>query len=234
MPYFYGFDYYYIVLVLPCIFFAMWAQFKVNSTFKKYSAVRSRRGLTGSQAAEAVLRAAGVYNVRVERVACQLTDHYDPRTNVIRLSDSVYSSTSVASIGVAAHEAGHAVQYARNYAPIKLRAAIIPITNIGSTLAMPLILIGLVFSFGGLITLGIIFFAFATLFQLITLPVELDASRRALVAIENGGLLYEDEHKMAKKTLWAAAMTYVAALAVSLAQLLRLILLFGGRGNRDD
>ena len=234
MPYLYGFDYYYIVLVLPFIFFAMWAQFKVNSTFKKYSAVRSRRNLTGAQAAESVLRAAGVYNVRVERVSGHLTDHYDPRTNVIRLSDSVYGSTSVASIGVAAHEAGHAVQYARNYAPIKLRAAIIPITNIGSSLAMPLILIGLVFSFGGLVMLGIIFFAFATLFQLITLPVELDASRRALAAIENGGLLYEDEYKMAKKTLWAAAMTYVAALAVSLAQLLRLILLFGGRGNRDD
>lgn len=234
MPYFYGIDYYYIVLVVPCVIFAMWAQYKVNSTFKKYSAVNSRRNMTGAQAAEAVLRSAGVYNVRVERVSGHLTDHYDPRSNVIRLSDSVYSSTSVASIGVAAHEAGHAVQYARNYAPIKLRAAIIPITNIGSMLAMPLILIGLVLSFSSLITLGIVFFGFATLFQLITLPVELDASRRALVAIENGGLLYDDEYKMAKKTLWAAAMTYVAALAVSLAQLLRLVILFGGRGNRDD
>lgn len=234
MPYFYGIDYYYIVLVVPCIIFAMWAQYKVNSTFKKYSAVNSRRNMTGAQAAEAVLRAANVYNVRIERVSGHLTDHYDPRSNVIRLSDSVYSSTSVASIGVAAHEAGHAVQYARNYAPIKLRAAIIPITNIGSMLAMPLILIGLVLSFSSLITLGIVFFGFATLFQLITLPVELDASRRALVAIEHGGLLYDDEYRMAKKTLWAAAMTYVAALAVSLAQLLRLVILFGGRGNRDD
>lgn len=233
MPYYYGFDYYYIVLVLPCIVFAMWAQFRVKSTFEKYSRVYSRRQMTGAQAAAAVLRAGGVNGVRIERVAGHLTDHFDPRDNVIRLSQSVYDSTSVASIGVAAHEAGHAVQYAVGYAPMKLRAAIIPLTNLGSTLALPLILIGFIFNYGSLITVGIAFFALSTLFQLVTLPVELNASNRALAAIEQGGLLYDDEYPMAKKTLWAAAMTYVAALAVSLAQLLRLILLFGGRRSDD-
>lgn len=234
MPYYYGFDYYYLVLVLPCVFFAMWAQFKVKSTFDRYSRVYSRRNMTGAQAAAAVLRASGITNVRIERVSGHLSDHFDPRDNVIRLSDSVYSSTSVASIGVAAHEAGHAVQYAVGYAPMKLRAAIIPATNIGSMLSMPLILLGLVFNFGAIITIGIAFFGLSTVFQLVTLPVELNASNRALAAIEQGGLLYDDEYPMAKKTLWAAAMTYVAALAVSLAQLLRLILIFGGRGRDDD
>ena len=234
MPYYYGFDYYYLVLVLPCVFFAMWAQFKVKSTFDRYSRVYSRRNMTGAQAAAAGLRAGGITNVRIERVSGHLSDHFDPRDNVIRLSDSVYSSTSVASIGVAAHEAGHAVQYAVGYAPMKLRAAIIPATNIGSMLSMPLILLGLVFNFGAIITIGIAFFGLSTVFQLVTLPVELNASNRALAAIEQGGLLYDDEYPMAKKTLWAAAMTYVAALAVSLAQLLRLILIFGGRGRDDD
>lgn len=234
MPYYYGFDYYYLVLVLPCVFFAVWAQFKVKSTFDRYSRVYSRRNMTGAQAAAAVLRASGVTNVRIERVSGHLSDHFDPRDNVIRLSDSVYNSTSVASIGVAAHEAGHAVQYAVGYAPMKLRAAIIPATNIGSMLSMPLILLGLVFNFGAIITIGIAFFGLSTVFQLVTLPVELNASNRALAAIEQGGLLYDDEYPMAKKTLWAAAMTYVAALAVSLAQLLRLILIFGGRGRDDD
>lgn len=234
MPYYYGFDYYYLVLVLPCVLLAFWAQARVNSTFQKYARVYSRRNLTGAEAAAAVLRAGGVTNVRIERVSGHLTDHFDPRSNVIRLSDSVYGSTSVASIGVAAHEAGHAVQYAVGYVPMKVRAAIIPATNLGSTLSMPLILIGLIFNFGVLITVGIAFFGLSTLFQLVTLPVELDASHRALEAIRAGGLLYDDEYPMAKKTLWAAAMTYVAALAVSLAQLLRLILIFGGRGRRDD
>lgn len=233
MPYYYGIDYYYIVLVLPCVFLAMWAQFKVKSTFDKYSRVYSRRNMTGAQAAAAVLRAGGVTGVRIERVSGHLTDHFDPRDNVIRLSDSVYSSTSVASIGVAAHEAGHAVQYAVGYAPMKLRAAIIPATNLGSMLSMPLILAGLVLNFSTLITVGIAFFGLSTVFQLATLPVELNASGRALEAIRQGGLLYDDEYPMAKKTLWAAAMTYVAALAVSLAQLLRLILIFGGRRNDD-
>ena len=234
MPYYYGFDYYYLVLVLPCVLLAFWAQARVNSTFQKYSRVYSRRNMTGAQAAAAVLRSGGVNNVRIERVSGHLTDHFDPRDNVIRLSDSVYSSTSVASIGVAAHEAGHAVQYAAGYVPMKLRAVIIPATNLGSMLSMPLILMGFLFNFGVLITVGIAFFGLSTLFQLVTLPVELNASNRALEAIREGGLLYDDEYPMAKKNLWAAAMTYVAALAVSLAQLLRLILIFGNRGRRND
>lgn len=235
MPYygFYGFDMYYLVLVLPCIILAMWAQSRVNSTFNRYSQVRNRRGITGAQAAEAVLRHNGVTGVRVEWVAGKLTDHYDPRTNTIRLSNAVYSSDSVASVGVAAHEAGHAVQYAMGYAPIKLRAAIIPVTQIGSQAALPLILLGLVLSHGILIDIGIWAFALSTVFQLVTLPVELNASNRALAAIEESGLLTADEYPMAKKTLSAAAMTYVAALAVSLAQLLRLVLLFGGRRRND-
>ena len=235
MPYYgyYGIDMTYIVLVLPCVLFALWAQNRVNGTFSRYSKVHNLRGLTGAQAAEAVLRANGVTNVGIEYVSGKLTDHYDPRTNVIRLSSSVYSSTSVASVGVAAHEAGHAVQYAVGYSPIKLRAAIIPLTQVGATAAFPLILLGLVLNFGALIYVGIAAFALSTVFQLVTLPVELDASRRALQTIQQNGLLTADEYPMAKKTLNAAAMTYVAALAVSLAQLLRLLVIFGGR-NRND
>ena len=230
---YYGIDMYYIVLVVPCIILAFWAQASVKSTFSRYERVLSRRGLTGAQAAEAVLRQNGVTGVRVEWVAGKLTDHFDPRTNTIRLSNAVYSSTSVASIGVAAHEAGHAVQYAVGYIPIRLRAAIIPATQLGSMAAFPLILLGLFMNSGWLIDVGILAFALSTVFQLVTLPVEINASRRALAAIEQGGLLAPDEYPMAKKTLTAAAMTYVAALAVSLAQLLRLLLIFGGRG-RDD
>lgn len=235
MPYmgYYGIDMYYIVLVLPCVLFAFWAQAKVNGTFDRYSRVMNRRGLTGAQAAETVLRANGVTGVRIEYVTGKLTDHFDPSSNTIRLSASVYQSTSVASVGVAAHEAGHAVQYAVGYSPIRLRSAIVPLTQVGATAAMPLILMGLVLNFGVLIKVGIIAFALSTVFQLVTLPVELDASHRALEAIGSARLLDEDEYGMAKKTLSAAAMTYVAALAVSLAQLLRLLLIFGGR-NRDD
>ncbi|MBQ9844365.1 MAG: zinc metallopeptidase [Oscillospiraceae bacterium] len=231
------FDWTYIVLVMPCVLFSLWASSSVNSTFKKYSSQMSRRGITGAQAAERVLRSNGVSGVRIERVNGNLTDHYDPRTNVIRLSDSVYGNTSTAAIGVACHEAGHAVQYAQSYAPIKFRAAIIPITNIGSKLAMPLILIGLLFAvFENLsytfVYLGIVCFGLSLVFQLVTLPVEFNASRRALAAIETGELLTEEEQKGARKTLRAAAMTYVAATAVALAQLLRLILIFGRR-RRD-
>lgn len=235
MPYYgyYGIDIYYIVLVIPCVIFAFWAQSRVNGTFNRYSKVMNRRGLTGAQAAEAVLRQNGVTGVRVEWVAGRLSDHFDPRTNTIRLSNDVYSSTSVASIGVAAHEAGHAVQYAVGYFPIRLRAAIIPVTRFGSMAALPLIILGLFMNSGIMIDIGIWAFALSTVFQLITLPVEVNASNRALAAIEEGGLLTEDEYPMARKTLSAAAMTYVAALAVSLAQLLRLLLMFGGR-NRDD
>ena len=238
MPYYYGIDWTYIVLVLPCILFSMWASSSVNSTFKRYSTHHSMRHITGAQAAQRVLSWNGVNGVRIERISGNLTDHFDPRTNVIRLSDSVYDSTSVAAIGVACHEAGHAVQYARHYAPIKLRAAIIPITNIGSKLAMPLILLGLVLNFSaglsnGLVYLGIACFALSLVFQLVTLPVEFNASRRAIRAIADSNILTEEEQRGARKTLTAAAMTYVAATAVALSQLIRLLVLFGGR-RRDD
>lgn len=231
------FDWTYVVLVLPCILFSLIASSSVNSTFKKYSQQFSRRGITGAQAAERVLRANGVTGVQITRVGGNLTDHFDPKSNVIRLSDSVYGSTSTAAIGVACHEAGHAVQYAQSYAPIKLRAAIIPVTNLGSKLAMPLILVGLLLSAFetvsyGFVYLGIACFVLSLVFQLITLPVEFNASRRAIRAIEDGELLTAEEQRGARKTLTAAAMTYVAATAVALGQLLRLLVLFGRR--RDD
>jgi Zn-dependent membrane protease YugP len=239
MPFFYGFDWTYLVLVLPCVILSLWASSNVNSTFQKYSQQYSIRRLTGAQAAQRVLSHNGVTGVRIERVSGNLTDHFDPKTNVIRLSDSVYDSTSTAAIGVACHEAGHAVQYAQHYGPIKLRAAIIPITNIGSKLAMPLILIGLLlaafenlsFSF---VYIGIACFGLSLVFQLVTLPVEFNASRRAMQAIESADLLTEEEQRGARKTLKAAALTYVAATATALAQLLRLILLFGGNRRRRD
>ena len=243
MPYYYGygygFDWTYLYLVLPCLILSMWASHNVNSTFKKYSSQYSIRRLTGAQAAQRVLSANGVSGVRIERVSGNLTDHFDPKTNVIRLSDSVYSSTSTAAIGVACHEAGHAVQYAVDYAPIKLRAAIIPITNFGSRLAMPLILAGILLTSLGsfsdtLVYLGIAAFGLSFVFQLITLPVEFNASRRALQAIEEANLLTEEEQRGARKTLTAAALTYVAATAVALAQLLRLIAIFGGSRRRRD
>ncbi len=225
-------DSYYIILVLPAIIFAMIAQAKVNTTFNKYSSVRTRRGITGADAARAVLEANGVGGVRIERVSGNLTDHYDPRTNVIRLSDSVYDADTVAAVGVAAHEAGHAVQYAQQYVPIKLRAAIIPVTQIGSSLAMPMIFIGMFINAFSLIKLGLIFFFMSVLFQLLTLPVEINASNRAINAIAATQILGEDELPGAQKTLTAAALTYVAALMVALAQFLRLFLIFGG-GRRD-
>lgn len=234
--YFYGFDTTYLTLVLPCLILAMFASARVKSTFHKYSQQISGRRITGAEAAQRVLNANGVRNVRVERISGELTDHYDPKANVIRLSENVYDNPSTAAIGVACHEAGHAVQYAQNYAPIKLRAAIIPLTNFGSRLAMPLILLGIVLNFLGefsyaFIYLGIACFSLSLVFQLITLPVEFNASRRALIAIEQNEILTQAELKGAKKTLSAAAMTYVAATAVALAQLLRLISLFGRRRN---
>lgn len=230
---YYGIDMYYIILVLPAIVFALWAQAKVSGTFRKYSQVRPRNGMTGAQAAEAVLRANGVTGVRVEHIGGNLTDHFDPREGVIRLSDAVYNASTVAAIGVAAHEAGHAAQYANSYAPIKVRNAIIPVSRVGSTLSWPLLLIGLVLNSQPLVTIGILFFLAAVIFQLVTLPVEFNASTRAIAALADGGYLTEDELPGARKTLSAAAMTYVAALAVSLAQLLRLVLLFGGGRRRD-
>lgn len=239
MPYYYyygyGFDWTYLVLVLPCLILSLWASSNVNSTFRKYSKQYSLRRLTGAEAAQRVLSANGVRGVRIEHISGNLTDHFDPKSNVIRLSDQVYSNTSTAAIGVACHEAGHAVQYAEGYAPIKLRAAIIPVTNIGSRMALPLILLGVLFSsFGNtLIYLGIGCFALSLVFQLVTLPVEFNASRRALQAIASGNLLTEEEQQGARKTLTAAALTYVAATAVSLAQLVRLLALFGGRRRND-
>lgn len=232
------FDWTYLVLVLPCVILSLWASSNVNSTFQRYSKELSRRHITGAEAAQRVLRENGVFNVSVERVRGNLTDHFDPKANVIRLSDSVHDSTSVAAIGVACHEAGHAVQYAANYAPIKLRAAIIPITNFGSRLAMPLILLGVLLSAVAeynytLVYVGIGCFALSLVFQLITLPVEFNASHRAMEAISAGDILTDEEKRGARKTLTAAALTYVAATAVSLAQLLRLILLFGGRRRRN-
>ena len=239
MPYyFYGFDWTYLYIVLPCLILSMIASSRVNNTFKRYSKQMSSQHITGSDAAMRVLRANGVTEVRIERVSGKLTDHYDPKANVIRLSDAVYDNASTAAIGVACHEAGHAVQYAREYFPVKIRAAIIPATNIGSKLAMPLILLGILFASLGnysytLVYLGIAMFALSLVFQLVTLPVEFNASRRAMEAIRNMQILTEDEQRGARKTLTAAAMTYVAAVAVSAAQLLRLVLLFGGRRRND-
>lgn len=229
--YYYGIDWYYIVLVLPAFIIAAIAQVKVKTTFSKYSKYGTLRGITANEAAQRILQCGGALGVRIERVSGELTDHYDPKSNVIRLSDSVYSSTSIASIGVAAHEAGHALQYASNYGPIKLRSAIIPITNLGSSLSFPLLLVGLIFNFSFLIYAGIIAFSLAVLFQLITLPVEFNASARAIKMLRENNILDSNEIKGAKSVLTAAAMTYVGALLVSLMQLLRLILIFGRRND---
>ena len=228
------YDYYYLILVVPALIFAMIASARVNGTFKKYSTKRTLRGVTGAECARMILDKNGLYNVRIERVAGNLSDHYDPRTNVIRLSDSVYSSQSVSAVGVAAHEAGHAVQYAENYAPIKFRAAIIPVTNIGSTLALPLILIGLLFpsGFSSLAYIGVMLFSLTAVFQLVTLPVEFNASRRAIDAMRQSGRFEDAEITASRRVLSAAAMTYVAALIVSLAQLLRLVLIVGNSSRR--
>lgn len=230
--YFYGFDIYYLTLILPAFIISLVAQVKVKSTFSKYSEMTNSAGLTGAQAAQRLLSAHGVYDVKIERVSGSLSDHFDPRTNVIRLSDTVYDATSVAAVGVASHEAGHAVQYAQGYAPIKLRNAIIPVVNFSSKFSWIAIMLGILFSFSYLILAGIILFSFATLFQIITLPVEFNASKRAMETIRGEYLLREDEEvKGARKVLTAAAMTYVAAVVMSIAQLLRLLAIFGRRRN---
>ena len=231
MPYLY-IDPWYIILVVPAMLLAFWAQINVNTTFSRYSKVLAPSGMTGAESARRVLEANGVTGVRIERISGNLTDHFDPKTNTIRLSESVYDATTVSAVGVAAHEAGHAVQYAIGYAPMQLRAAIIPATNIGSQLSMPLVLLGLIFSSAMLVDIGIIAFSMSTLFQLITLPVEFNASRRAVATLESS-CVSDTEVKGAKAVLRAAALTYVAALAVSLASLLRIILLFGNRNRRD-
>lgn len=221
MLFYYGLDYLYLVLVLPAIVFMLIAQIGVKSTFSKYS--KHFCNISGAEAARRVLEANGVLDVKIERVSGNLTDHFDPRTNVIRLSDAVYDDCTVSAVGVAAHEAGHAVQYAQSYGPIKFRTAIYPVCNLGSRLAMPLVLFGLLFNFYFLIDVGIIFFVIALLFQLITLPVEFNASKRAINSIRDFGILQPDEVSGARKVLTAAAMTYIAAFLVSLAQLLRLL-----------
>ncbi len=230
---FYGFDIYYFIFIVPALLLSLWAQYKVNSTYSKYSRVGSARQLTGSQAARLILDMNGLRHVAIERVSGSLTDHFDPKTNVVRLSDSVYNNYSIAAVGVAAHECGHAVQYAQGYFPMKLRAAIIPLTNFGSTISIPLILIGFVLTLEPLVTIGILLFSTVAIFQLVTLPVEFNASRRALAVLEQQGMLSDQELRGTRKVLSAAAMTYVAALITSLAQLLRLIMVFGGRSRRD-
>lgn len=227
--YYYYFDWYYILLI-PVMIFALWAQMRVSSTFHKYQQQHNRRNITGAEAARRVLSASGVSGVAVEQVAGTLTDHYDPKTNVIRLSSAVYGSTSSAAVGVACHEAGHAVQHAEHYGPLKLRMALIPVANFGSRLLLPLLLISFVGSLFMpslyLVTdLVLIIFLITTFLQFITLPVEFNASRRAMQSMESQGILAGEELQGARKVLTAAALTYVAALAVSLAQLFRILML---------
>lgn len=227
-------DWTYIVLVLPAMAFSLWASYKVKKTYQKYQTQYSSRNISGSQAARFVLNQNGLTSVHIEQITGTLTDHYDPTANVIRLSAGVYGSTSTAAIGVACHEAGHAIQHATHYIPVKIRSAIVPITSIGSKIAMPLIFIGLILSsfayiFAYVAYIGVACFALCAVFQLITLPTEFNASKRAMVCIEGHGMLYGNELSGAKKVLTAAALTYVAALAVSMTQLLRYLLILGRR-----
>jgi Zn-dependent membrane protease YugP len=230
MPYFdptYG-------LVLIGIVLCLAASAKVKSTFARYSRVGSMSGMTGAQVADRLLREAGIYDVRIERISGNLNDHYDPRNKVLRLSDPVYGSTSLAAIGVAAHECGHAIQHQNSYVPLTLRSAFVPVANLGSMASWPIIIVGLILGMNPfLINLGIILFSAAVLFQLITLPVEFNASHRAIAKLGDTGILYGDELRQSKKVLDAAALTYVAAAAASILQLLRLLILFGGGRNRD-
>ena len=220
------------MLVIIGVIICLLASSRMKSTFNKYSRVRNHSGMTGREAAEQVLRGAGIYDVRVEHISGDLTDHYDPRTKVLRLSDATYNSTSVAAVGVAAHECGHAIQHATGYAPLKIRGALVPVANFGSTIAWPLILIGLLFSSQSsmlFLNLGIIAFSLAVLFQIVTLPVEFNASSRVIRILGSSGMLYEDEVDATKKVLSAAALTYVAGAASAILQLLRIILLANSR-----
>ncbi len=231
MPYYY-FDSTYILILIGAVI-SMIASAKVKSTYAKYGRVMSRSGLTGTDAARTILDNAGLRHVRIERISGDLTDHYSPKEQVLRLSDTTYHSRSIAAIGVAAHECGHAIQHADHYSPLTIRNSIVPVVNIGSTLSWPMILLGLVFGFTGFLKLGILFFSFSLIFQIITLPVEFNASSRALRILDDSGMLYGEEISGAKKVLSAAAMTYVAAVIASLLSLLRLIILFGGRRRND-
>lgn len=232
---YYGYYYYdptYMLIIISALI-SLFAQFLVNSRFSKYSRVRSRSGMTGAQAAERILQSQGIYDVAIQRVSGKLTDHYDPRNKTLNLSDAVYASTSVAAVGVAAHECGHAIQHARGYAPLSFRNALVPVANIGSQLSWLFIILGIFF--GGshtLIMIGILMFSAAVLFQLVTLPVEFNASGRALKLLSETGILQKDEVSDTRKVLSAAALTYVAAAATAVLQLLRLLRLFGGN-DRD-
>ena len=227
---FYGIDPTYILVIAGALL-CLLAQNNVTSTYSRYSRVQSRTGMTGAMAAERILRANGIYDVRVEHIQGNLTDHYDPSAKVLRLSDTVYGSTSVAAIGVAAHECGHAIQHQTGYVPLKIRGSLVPVANLGSRLCWPLSVLGLFFSYT-FVQAGSIMFCAVVLFQLVTLPVEFNASSRALQILGDSGMLYQDEISSTKKVLGAAALTYVASVASSVLQLLRLILLFGNR--RDD
>ncbi|MBQ7838325.1 MAG: zinc metallopeptidase [Clostridia bacterium] len=230
MPYFFM-DYYYIILVIPAMLLALWAQVKVKSTYNKFSKVSNTKGITGAYAAQAVLTHYGINDVRIEQVSGKLTDHYDPKAKVIRLSEGVYGSSTIAAVGIACHEAGHAAQHAQDYAPIKIRNSLVPVCNIGSSLGIPLALIGYFLGFEPLISIGLLLYAAIALFQVVTLPVELNASRRAMKVIDETGLLQDEEQSGAKKVLTAAAMTYIASMLVAIANLLRLILRFNNRRN---
>lgn len=235
MPYYYyyGFDPTYILVLIGAVL-SIWASSRVKSTYNKYSRVRSMSGMTGAQVAELILRNKGINDVRVEHVRGNLTDHYDPRTKVVKLSDAVYNSQSVAALGVAAHECGHVIQHHENYGPLNLRSMLVPAANIGSKAGIPIILLGVLLGYNmTLVQIGIWVFALAVAFQIVTLPVEFNASRRALVCLEEYGVVTNDERDQSAKVLRAAAYTYVAAAAASILQLLRLIMLFGGR-RRDD
>lgn len=228
-----GFDGTYVLIILAFLISAL-VSAKMNATFSKYSKVRSYCGMTGAQAAQRILSSAGIYDVRIEHVSGKLTDHYDPSNKVLRLSDAVYGNTSIAAIGVAAHECGHAVQHARNYVPLSVRSAIVPVANFGSQLSWPLFLAGLIFSFRPLLMIGILLFCAALLFQIVTLPVEFNASARALRMLDETVIMGRQEIRGTKKVLRAAAMTYVAAVIGSLLQLLRLLILSGAFRKRDD
>lgn len=229
----YYFDPTYLLVLIGAVL-CLIAQAKVSSTYNRFSKVRSRTGMTGAQAAQRILQMSGIYDVRVEHISGSLTDHYDPTHKVLRLSDTVYSSDSVAAIGVAAHECGHAVQHDKGYAPLKIRSALVPAANIGSKAGIPLILLGAILGMNQtLIQIGIWVFALAVLFQVVTLPVEFNASGRALAMLGDYGMLANDEVRSCKKVLSAAALTYVAAAAAAILQLLRLILMFGGNRRRD-
>lgn len=231
---FFGFEWTYLLLILGMVL-SMMASARLKSTFSTYKKVRSRSGMTGAQTAQQILRNAGIYDVQVVAVRGSLTDHYDPRAKRVCLSEDIYGKTSLAAVGVAAHECGHAIQHAVHYAPLSWRSAIVPVANIGANLSWPIFLVGLLTSIRPLVTVGILLFSFAVLFQLVTLPVELNASARALEQLTGNGILGADEAKGARKVLTAAALTYVAALASSILQLLRLLILSRGmRGRSDD